>query len=156
MAKHQLAQINIARILAPLDSPQMADFMNALDEINTLAEAAPGFVWRLKGDNNNATDYRPFDDDWLLVNMSVWSDVDSLKAYTYRSAHVDYLRRKKEWFEALGKPYLALWWVVAGHVPTIEEAKARLASLEQNGETQFAFTFKHIFSPPEGESLSSA
>jgi hypothetical protein len=155
MAIHHLAQVNIARILAPLDSLQMADFMNALDEINALAEKSSGFVWRLKGEDNNATDYRPFDDDWMLINMSVWTDVDSLKAYTYRSAHVDYLRRKKEWFEVLGKPYLALWWVDAGHVPTIEEAKARLASLEQNGETQFAFTFKHIFLSPEGESLSS-
>jgi hypothetical protein len=156
MAKHHLAQVNIARILAPLDSPQMADFMNALDEINARAEASPGFVWRLKGDDNNATAYRPFDDDWMLINMSVWTDVDSLKAYTYRSDHVDYLRRKKEWFEVMVKPHLALWWVEAGHVPTIEEAKARLSSLEQNGETQFAFTFKHIFSSPEGESMSSA
>jgi hypothetical protein len=92
----------------------------------------------------------------MLLNMSVWTSVDFLKAYTYRSGHVDYLRRKKEWFEVLGKPYLALWWVEAGHIPTIDEAKQRLASLEQNGETQFAFTFKHIFSSPEGESLGSA
>lgn len=146
---YQIAQVNIARMLAPLDTPTMADFVNNLDQINALAEAAPGFIWRLVGDGNDATSLRPFPDDWMIVNMSVWQDIDSLYQFTYYSEHTAFYRRRGEWFEKLGKPVFVMWWVPAGHIPTIQEAKDKLDHLEQHGATPLAFTFKQRFSPEE-------
>ncbi|MEZ0609848.1 DUF3291 domain-containing protein [Fibrella sp. WM1] len=143
-----LAQINIARLLEPLDSPLIADFVANLDPINTLAEQSPGFVWRLKDDTNNATDFRPFGDDLLIVNMSVWEDIDTLRAFAFQTAHSDIMKRRREWFSRFPTAYLALWWIPEGHVPTIDEAKERLQSLDAHGDTPFAFTFRKLFPPP--------
>ena len=143
-----LAQVNIARMRAPLESQVMAGFVALLDEINTLAEASPGFVWRLKGEGNDATSLRPFDDDFVLVNMSVWQSIDDLRAYVYKSGHASPMRRRREWFEQFGSAYVALWWVEAGHIPTVGEAKERLLHLEAHGPTADAFTFKQPFAPP--------
>src|SRR5215210_6543089 len=112
---HHLAQINIGRMRAPLDSPVMADFVSQLDTINALAETSPGFVWRLQGEGNDATSLRPFDDDFIIVNMSVWESLDDLRAYVYKSAHTAAMRRRREWFEHFDGAYVALWWVEAGH-----------------------------------------
>ncbi len=142
--KH-LAQLNIGRMLAPLDSPTMAEFMARLDDINALAESTPGFVWRLQDDAGNATALRPFDDDWLIVNMSVWESVEQLKAFTYNSAHADVMRKRRQWFEPHTEMYFVMWWISAGHIPTVEEAKERLRFLQTNGESEYAFTFKKIF-----------
>ena len=151
MSEYHIAQINIGRIRAPLDSPTMAGFMNRLDEINALADASAGFVWRLQTSEGNATYFRPFpDDDCMLLNMSVWESVEALKHYVYCTAHAELLRQRSEWFEKLSAVYVALWWVPAGHRPGIDEAKKRLAYLEAHGPTQFAFTFKTIF-PPDHE-----
>ncbi len=149
---YYLAELNIARARGPLDGPIMADFMAALDEINALAEASLGFVWRLKDDEGNATGIRPFADDRILVNLSVWQDIDSLHHYTYRSDHAKYFKRKKEWFDAFEKPHMVLWWVPAGHEPTAQEAKERLTYLHEHGPTAYAFTFIKRFSP-NGEAL---
>jgi hypothetical protein len=146
---HHLAQINIARMRAPLESPVMADFVALLDEINALAEASPGFVWRLKGEGNDATSLRPFDDDFIIVNMSVWQSIEELRAYVYKSAHASAMRRRREWFEHFGSAYVALWWVEAGHIPTVGDAKQRLVLLEAHGPTAEAFTFKQPFAPPQ-------
>lgn len=146
---HQLAQINIARSLAALDSPIMADFVALLNEINALAESSSGFVWRLKDDNNNATDIKAFDDDLIIVNMSVWESVEALKDFAYQSAHTPVMRRRNEWFEQFPTAYLALWWVPIGHVPTVEEAKERLRSLDEKGNTAFAFKFRNLFPAPQ-------
>ena len=146
---HQLAQINISRSLVALNSPIMADFVALLNEINALAESSPGFVWRLKDDNNNATDIKAFDDDLIIVNMSVWENVEVLKDFAYQSAHTPVMRRRNEWFEKFPTAYLALWWVPIGHVPTVEEAKERLRSLDENGNTAFAFTFRNLFPAPQ-------
>ena len=137
-----LAQLNIARMLAPLTDPVMADFVANLDPINQLAEDSPGFVWRLKGDGNDATSLRPFDDDFIIVNMSTWANLEALQAYVYRSAHTGFLRRRKEWFSKMSDAMVVLWWVPAGHTPTVEEAKERLLHLRQHGETAHAFSFK--------------
>ena len=142
-----LAQVNIGRIKAPLDDPIMAGFVSRLDEINALAEAAPGFVWRLKTDEGNATALRPYDDDRTLVNMSVWRSIEELREFVYRSRHLEVLRGREQWFEKLDRPYAVLWWIPAGHVPTIEEAKERLAQIEAQGPTPFAFTFQQPFPP---------
>jgi heme-degrading monooxygenase HmoA len=148
MSKFHLAQINIGRLLAPLDDPLIADFVAQLDEINALAERSPGFVWRLQTQEGNATDLRPYEDDRIIVNMSVWESIEQLKDYVYRSAHTEALKRRREWFEKFDGTFLALWWVEAGHLPTIEEAKQRLNHLHKHGESEFAFSFKNPFPPP--------
>lgn len=146
---YHLAQINIATVRYPLESIEMKEFVDALEAINALAENSPGFVWRLTGDADNATEYRPYDDDRIIVNMSVWSDLEALKNYVYNSAHTDYLRRRKEWFSIMREAYTALWWVEVGHTPNIEEAKARLESLRVHGSTAAAFAFREPFPAPQ-------
>lgn len=146
---YHLAQINLARMRAPLDDASMADFVARLEEINALADRSAGFVWRLQTPEGDATYLRPFDDERLLVNMSVWESVDALKDFTYRTAHAELLRRRREWFEQFEGAFLALWWVPAGHRPGIGEAKKRLAHLAEHGPSQFAFTFRTMQPPDE-------
>ena len=149
MSTYHLAQLNIARMLAPLDTPQMAGFVNRIDEINALADKTPGFIWRLQGDEGNATALRVFDDDWLIVNMSVWESVEALHQYTYYSDHVEVFRQRSQWFEKMETPYMVLWWIPAGHIPDVEEAKAKLAHITEHGPTPQAFTFKQRFTVKE-------
>ena len=148
---YHLAQVNVGRILGPMDGPVMAEFKRALDPINLLAERTPGFVWRLQDDAGDATALRPFEDDTVLVNMSVWESVEALRSYTYESGHAHYVKRRKEWFSAFGRPHYALWWVPAGHRPTALEADERLDLLHEHGPTARAFTFTHLFDPPAGD-----
>ena len=148
MSRYHLAQLNVGIATAPLDSPAMADFMNNLDRINALAEASPGFVWRLKADDGNATSLRPIDDR-TLVNMSVWTDAQSLSSFVFRSAHVEFMRRRREWFERMPEAYLVLWWVPEGHVPSMDEAVARLAQVREHGASPHAFNFRSMFPPPD-------
>jgi heme-degrading monooxygenase HmoA len=144
-----LAQLNIGRGIAPLNDPAMAEFVAAIPEFNALAEASPGFVWRLKDESGASSSYvRAYDDERMLLNLSVWESVDALRAYTYASAHRQIFSRRKEWFEPHQGPYLVMWWVPAGHVPTVEEALERLAQLAAHGPTPQAFTFKESFTPP--------
>jgi hypothetical protein len=143
-----LAQVNIARALAPIDDPLMAGFVARLDDINALADASPGFVWRLKTDEGNATSLHPYDDERILVNMSVWESPEQLKDFVYRTAHAQVMRQRKNWFERFGQAYTALWWIPGGHIPTIAEAKERLAYLQLHGDSEFAFSFAHLFPAP--------
>lgn len=143
-----LAQVNIARLRAPLESAQLADFVAALDPINALADGAPGFVWRLQTEDGDATALRVFDDDMMIVNMSVWESAEALADFVYRSDHLSVLRRRNEWFHQLGRAFMALWWVPAAHTPTVDEAKARLRHLDEHGPTAEAFTFRAPFPPP--------
>jgi hypothetical protein len=144
-----LAQVNIARMKAPLESPIMAGFVDRLDEINALADRSPGFVWRLRTAEGNATYLRPYDDDRILFNLSLWKSLEHLRQYVYQSAHAEVLRARHEWFTKFDGAYLALWWVPAGHVPSVDEAKKRLAYLRENGPTPFVFTFRVTFPPDE-------
>jgi hypothetical protein len=137
--------------VAPLDSPPLAEFMAALDGVNTLAEASPGFVWRLKSDSGNATDIKASDDPRFIVNMSVWSSVEALFAFVYRSAHTKVMTRRREWFERPEAAYQVLWWVPAGTTPSVDEALARLEHLRAHGPTAHAFTFKERHPPPGAE-----
>lgn len=143
-----IAQINIARMKAPMDDPVMQEFVAGLQPINALADNAPGFVWRLQDDSGDATNLRPFPDDFMIVNMSVWESVESLRDYTYKTAHVAYVRQRKAWFEKLDQPIYALWWQPAGQIPTVTEAKTRLDHLIQHGDSPTAFTFGKPFPPP--------
>lgn len=146
---YHLAQVNISRLLAPIDDPLIADFKAALDPINALAESSPGFVWRLKSDGGNATNIQAFDDELIIVNMSVWESLDALRAFAFQSAHTPFMKRRREWFSKFPTNQVALWWVPENHIPTVDEAKERLQSLDILGDTPFAFTFKTLFQAPE-------
>ena len=145
----QIAQVNIGRMKGALEDPVMAGFVARLDEINALADRSPGFVWRLQSEAGNATYLRPFDDDRILFNMSVWESIEQLKRYVYYTAHVEVLKRRHDWFEKFSGAYTALWWVPQGHRPGVDEAKQRLAHLDAHGPTPFAFTFKEPFPADE-------
>src|SRR5215469_10458315 len=150
MANYHIAQVNIGRVRAPIDDPLMSGFVARLDELNALADQSPGFVWRLQTSSGNATYFRPFpEDDRILMNMSVWKSIEALRHYVYKTVHAELLRQRHEWFEKFAGAYTVLWWVPAGHIPGIDEAKKRLAHLAKHGPTQFAFTFKTTFDPDE-------
>ncbi|HZR44868.1 MAG TPA: DUF3291 domain-containing protein [Ktedonobacteraceae bacterium] len=142
---YQLAEVNIARMLAPLDTPLMTEFVAQLDAINALADASPGFVWRLQTSDGNATALRPYEDDLILVNLSVWADLPALSTFVYKSRHRQVLQQRSQWFERLNEFYMALWWVPSGHLPTVEEAKERLDYLRTHSESPYAFSFKKPF-----------
>ncbi len=147
---YQLAQVNIAKFRVPQDDPVNADFVNNLDRVNAIAESQPGFVWRFIGDGNDALDIQAFNDPNVIINMSVWSDINSLVNFVYRNTdHKQIMRRRKEWFEKV-EFHMVLWWIEEGRRPTIEEAKIRLELLRQNGPSYSAFTFKAPFSAPSG------
>jgi len=149
-----IAQLNIARLRGDRDDPMVAEFFAAIDPINAVADVSPGFVWRLQEESGNATAIRPWDDDRLIVNMSVWESIEALEDYVYRSAHVGVLRRRREWFDRIEQRSVALWWVPVGHIPSIDEGKARLEHLEQHGPTDVAFTFRQRFPAPVGPAMS--
>ena len=148
MTSYHLAQLNIARMKFPAESPGMADFMNNLDRFNALAEQSPGFVWRLQSDDGNATSISFFGPD-ILNNLSVWKDAQSLHDYVYRTAHAQIMSRRKEWFERFEDSYSVLWWIAAGAIPTLEEGNERLEMLKVQGPTAEAFTFKQVFPAPD-------
>lgn len=139
--KYHLAQLNIGRARGPMDGPVMAGFAARLADINALADASPGFVWRLQSEGGNATDIQAFEDERILVNMSVWESVEHLREYVYRTGHAQVMRQRRDWFEKHDSAYMVLWWIPAGHIPTVQEARERLAHLEKHGETPHAFTF---------------
>jgi len=143
-----LAQVNIGRLVAPEGDPRVQPFFDALDRVNALAEASPGFVWRLTGEGNNATDLRPTPDPLLAVNMSVWTDADALFAFVYRSAHTPVMARRRDYFERFDGAFQAMWWIPAGEVPTVSDAFSRLWMLDRYGPTPHAFTFKARFPAP--------
>lgn len=148
MSGYQLAQLNIATLLEPLDSPRLADFVANIGRINELAERSPGFAWRLADEAGNATSFRPFGDD-KIVNLSVWEGIEPLQAFAFRSGHADIMKRRREWFERMTDAYAVLWWVPRGHRPDLREASDRLAQLRANGPTPHAFTFKDAFPAPD-------
>jgi hypothetical protein len=144
-----LAQLNIGRLRAPLDDPRIDGFRTGLARVNLLAEASPGFVWRLQDEGGDATGIKVFDDDLEIINLTVWESVEALADFTYRSGHVELLRRRREFFEAPSQPILCLWWIPEGTIPTPAEAIARLEHLRAHGPTPTAFTFRHRFDPTD-------
>ena len=142
-----LAQVNIAIPRGPIDSATMAGFVELLEPINALADSAPGFVWRLQDDEGNATSISVFDDDSLIVNMSVWESVEALWDFVYDSGHLEVMRRRREWFTRMREAFMCLWWIPAGELPTVADAEDRLERLRAEGPTPYAFTFKQRFEP---------
>jgi hypothetical protein len=147
----ELAQYNIAWIVAPLDDPVMADFTDNIDAINRLAEQAPGFVWRHQTDEGNSTSIRVRDDDRIIINFSTWESAEALFQFAFYSGHADYYRRRNEWFTHEDAPYAVLWWVPEGHEPTVDEAEERLAHLKEHGPSAEAFTFRRRFPMPASD-----
>ena len=150
MAAHHLAQVNVATLRFPLDGPELAGFVAQLEPLNALADAHPGFVWRLQTEDGDATAIRPFDDERIMVNLSVWESLEALRAFVYASRHLEVMRHRREWFQRMADPYLALWWVPAGTVPTVAEARDRLDLLARRGPTAGAFTFRTPYPAPAG------
>jgi Domain of unknown function (DUF3291) len=143
-----IAQLNISRMIGlSINDSSMADFVAQLDEINLLGEQSKGFVWRLKSDTGNATDYNPYKDDRIIVNFTVWEAAEHLKNFAYDTAHRIVMKNRKKWFENFGQPSYVLWYVPAGIIPSLEEAVERLAYLQQNGPSLYAFDLKNIFEP---------
>jgi heme-degrading monooxygenase HmoA len=149
MAAHHLAQVNVATVRAPLDSPELAGFVAQLEPINALADHSPGFVWRLQTEDGDATAIRPFQDERIMVNLSVWESLEALRTFVYASRHLDVMRRRREWFHRMDI-YMALWWVPAGTIPTVAQAKGRLQLLSGHGPSPDAFTFRVPFPAPAG------
>jgi hypothetical protein len=144
-----VAQVNVATLRAPIDSPQLAGFVALLDPVNALADRTPGFVWRLQTEDGDATAIRAFPDERIIVNLSVWETIEALGEFVYGSRHLDVLRRRREWFEKIATSHLALWWLPAGTTPTVDEARRRLELLEVRGPSRDAFTFREPFPPPD-------
>jgi hypothetical protein len=137
-----LAQLNIGRFRYPTDDPRMAEFMENLDLVNGLAERAKGFVWRLKGDNNNATGFRLGDN--CAVNLSVWETAADLEAFVFKTVHVRFYKKREAWFDLIEKPHFVMWWIAEGHIPTLGEAQVRLADYAQNGPSDRAFGWSQV------------
>lgn len=155
MDAFHLAQINIALPQAPLDTPQLAEFVAALDAVNDAADNAAGFVWRLQTEEGDATGITAFGDDRLIVNLSVWESLEALRGFVYAGRrHAAVMRRRREWFTGMGEAHLALWWTPAGRLPTVEDAEARLDCLRRDGPSPAAFTFRDSF--PAGQAAAMA
>lgn len=145
----KLAQLNIALAKYPLDAPEIKEFVDNLELVNGIAESSEGFVWRLKDESGDATNIQAFDDPNMIVNMSVWDSVGSLKNFMFRTHHRDFMRRKGDWFHRLPEDTYVLWWIEEDHIPTLEEAIERLEHLRETGDTPYAFTFKTNFTESE-------
>jgi hypothetical protein len=148
LKKYQLAQLNIADSRGARDDKIMKGFVDRLDEINAIADSSAGFIWRLQTEDGDATTIQAFDDPLLLVNLSVWNDIDSLKNFVYKSLHVELIQDRDAWFKKMRASHQALWWIPEGHIPSVEEAKEKLAYLQANGPSEVAFTFSRSFDPP--------
>lgn len=146
MQEFQLAQINVGRIKGVnINDPVMKEFVDNLDMVNELAEKSRGFIWRLKDEHNNATNINPYNDEQVIINLSVWESIEDLENFVYKTFHTDFLRRRKEWFQAYGKAYTAMWWIPAGQFPTIKEATEKLAWLQEHGASEIVFDFRNKF-----------
>ncbi|MED5611214.1 DUF3291 domain-containing protein [Pseudomonas sp. JH-2] len=150
---YHLAQVNIARARAPLDHPLMRDFVDQLAPVNALAEASRGFVWRLQDEAGDATGVQAFDDPRIIVNLSLWESLEALRDYVYGGEHLAVLRRRRDWMEKLPGPTLALWWLPAGQLPSLAQARATLRSLAERGPSAEAFSIARPFPAPGMEAL---
>ncbi len=150
MPGYHIAEINIAKMKGVnINDPIMKEFADNLDEVNRIAEKSEGFVWRLKDDNNNATNFNPYNDVQIIINVSVWTSIETLEQFMYRTFHSEFLRRRKEWFITYGTAHTAMWWVPQGHIPSLQEAVEKLDYLQQHGPSPLSFDLKNKFPAPE-------
>jgi hypothetical protein len=149
MAEYQLAEINIARMKGvTIDDPIMKEFVDNLDKVNEIAENSDGFVWRLKDEDNNATNFNPYIDEQIIVNFSIWESIETLEHYMYKTFHSEFLKRRKEWFQTFGQVSTAIWWVKKGEIPNLSEAMEKLDYLQKNGASEIVFNFKQKYPKP--------
>ena len=148
MSDFELAQINIGRLIAPLDDPRIAEFVAGLAPMNALAESSEGFIWRLVGEGNDATEVAYNDDPLIIVNMSVWTSPEALRDYAYRTEHVEFFRKRQQWFHKHDQAGYCLWWVPAGHRPSVAEGRDRLEHYRKHGATEHSFWFSQLFPAP--------
>ncbi|GAA3649758.1 DUF3291 domain-containing protein [Nonomuraea antimicrobica] len=157
LSRMHLAQLNVAHLRAPIDSPQLAEFVDLLEPVNAVADQAPGFVWRLKESESDPTATVQHDyGDLLLINFSVWESLETLWDYAYRSVHLGVLRRRREWFLRVAEPYSVMWWIQEGHTPSLAEGMRRLERLRSEGPSPEAFTFKDRYDSSDGYESSEA
>ncbi|MGQ3677975.1 DUF3291 domain-containing protein [Tenacibaculum discolor] len=150
MKKYHIAEINVARMKGVnIKDPIMKEFVDNLDRVNDLAENSDGFVWRLKDENNDATSFNPYNDEQVIINVSIWESIETLGDFVYKTFHTDFLKRRKEWFHSYGKVYTAMWWVPEGEYPTIQEAVDKLDYLQKNGASEVAFDFRNKIPMPK-------
>lgn len=150
MSNYYLAEINIAKMRGvEINDPIMKEFVDNLDLVNTLAEKSEGFIWRLKDDSYNATNLNPYNDEQIIVNVSVWKNIETLENYMYNTFHSEFLKRRKEWFSKFGKAHTAMWWIPKGHTPTLDEAVEKLDILQQNGASELVFDLRTKFPAPK-------
>ena len=146
----QLAEINVARMKGVnINDPIMKEFVDNLDRVNNLAERSDGFVWRLKDESNNATNLNPYDDEQVIINLSVWQNIEKLEHYVYKTFHTDFIKRRREWFQTYGEVHTAMWWIPQGQFPTVEEAVEKLDHLKRNGASSLVFDFRNRFPQPK-------
>ena len=150
---YHLAQINISRLIAPLDDPKIAEFVSLLEPINALADKALGFVWRLQSESGNAADIAYNEDPFVIVNMSVWESIETLREFAYKSSHREVFRDRAKWFEKAVKPGYCLWWIPSGHIPTVAEGRERLEHNQKHGATPHSFWFSQPFPQPTDEGV---
>jgi hypothetical protein len=148
MTGYWLAQLNVALARHEMDSPVMQGFVSRLEEIDSLADHAPGFVWRLQTEEGDSTSIRVFDDPLMLVNLSVWEDLESLRQFVFKTSHAELLKNRAAWFKEMDTNHLAMWWIPHGHIPSVEEAKAKLENIRQHGPSQAAFNLAKPFPSP--------
>jgi hypothetical protein len=156
-AGHHLAELNVGRLLAPTDDPRVAEFMQALERVNTVGKRSPGFVWMMEGDaaqGNTATKIN--NDPQYVPNLTVWRDADSLQHFVHNTVHSAFFKRRAEWFSVLDRPHFVMWWVPIGHKPTLEQALERLAFLQANGDTDQAFGWSYLKAAQTGLSTPGA
>jgi heme-degrading monooxygenase HmoA len=152
---HHIAQVNIALPMEPLDSKRLQGFVDQLEPINALADAAPGFVWRLQTEDGDATAIRPYDDDRVIINLSVWESLAAFADFVYGSAHAQVMRQRRRWFVPMRETYSAAWWIAANRFPTPAEAVDRLEHVRRHGATEHAFTVAKPFPPPGTDAIAS-
>jgi hypothetical protein len=148
---HHLAELNVARLRRPLDAPEAAEFVASLDPINVIAETTPGFIWRLTDDDGRPSSFIPIpglDDPLVIVNYSIWRDLESLKHYVYKSGHASYLRRRNDWFEPTAEASVVCWWTPAGVIPDLADAYARLQDLRNCGPSDRGWPLNKPIDPP--------
>jgi hypothetical protein len=151
-----VAQYNLAKLREPLTHPLLADFVSEIDRVNHLGDTSPGFVWRHQTAEGNSTAVRPREDQSVIINFTVWESIEQLFEFAFHSGHVEVYRKRRKWFEEVGWAYAVLWWVPAGHIPTVDEAEERLRHLDAYGPSPYAFTFKQRFPAPDARTAAEA
>jgi hypothetical protein len=149
MTEYQIAEINVARMKGiNINDPITKEFVDNLDKVNALAESSQGFVWRLKDESNNATNLNPYNDEQVIINISVWQSIETLEDFIYKTFHTEFLKRRKEWFQSYGKAYTAMWWIPQGQFPPIQEAIEKLDYYQKNGPSELVFDFRNKYLSP--------